>query len=145
MKGRDRMADFVRGFLRDKRAITPILSSLLLTVIAVGGMAIATSATYVITTNMKETMSERIVAEDVWFNSATHTIDVYLNNVGKVNLHISNVYVNHTGQPYNMPFNLEIDESGWLSIVVDWNSGDLYYVDIVTNRGTHIASYNTAP
>jgi FlaG/FlaF family flagellin (archaellin) len=139
------MDKLLRRFLRDKRALTPVLSSLLLTVIAVGGMAVATSATFLITTNMKETMSERIVAEDVWFNPATHTIDVYLSNVGKVNVHVSNVYVNHTSQPYNSPFNLEIDGHSSLTIVYDWHSGNLYYVDIVTNRGTHIASQYRAP
>ena len=131
--------------MRDKRAITPVLSSLLLTVIAVVGMSIATSATYVITTNLRETMSERIAAEDVWFNPATHTIDVYLRNVGKVNIHVQSVYVNHTSRPFNTPFNLELNGDGWLSIFYTWSSGNLYYIDIVTNRGTHIASYNKAP
>jgi hypothetical protein len=139
------MGNTLKGFLRDKRALTPVLSSLLLTVIAVAAMSIATSATYVITTNMRETMSERVVAEDVWFNPATYTIDVYLSNVGKVNIHISTVYVNHTSQPFLSPFNLEIKGSGWLSIIYDWNSGNLYYVDIVTSRGTHIASQYRAP
>jgi hypothetical protein len=131
---------FLKEFMGNKRAITPVLSSLLLTVVAVAAMSIATSATYMITTNLKETMSERVVAEDVWFNNATQTIDVYLSNVGKVNIHVSNVYVNHTSQPFDAPFNLEIERRDWLSIVYDWNAGDLYYIDIVTNRGTHIAS-----
>ena len=131
--------------MRDKRAITPVLSSLLLTVIAVAGMSIATSATYVITANLRETMSERVAAEDVWFNPATNTIDVYLRNVGKVNIHVQSVYVNHTSQPFNTPFNLELNEDGWLTIFYTWTSGNLYYIDIVTNRGTHIASYNRAP
>jgi Flp pilus assembly pilin Flp len=139
------MKTFMRRFLRDKRALTPVLSSLLLTVIAVAAMAGATSATYVITTNLKETMSERVVAEDVWFNPTTHTIDVYLNDVGKVNIHVSSVYVNHTSKSFNSPFNLAVGGSDWLSISVNWNSGSLYYVDIVTSRGTHIASYNKAP
>jgi hypothetical protein len=141
----DAMRIFLRRLLSDKRAITPVLSSLLLTVVVVAGMSIAISAGYVITTNLKETMSERVLTEDVYFNPATHTIDVYLNNVGKVNIHVSGVYVNHTSQTFIAPFDLEIKESGWLSIVYNWNSGNLYYIDIVTNRGTHIASYNRAP
>ena len=138
------MRHLMRRFMRDKRAITPVLSSLLLTVIAVAGMSIATSATYVITTNLRETMSERVAAEDVWFNPATYTIDVYLRNVGKVNIHVQSVYVNHTSRPFNTPFNLQLNGGGWLSISYTWNSGNLYYIDIVTNRGTHIASYNRA-
>ena len=80
-------------------------------------MAIATSATFVITTNLKETMSERVIAEDVWFNTATGTVDVYMRNVGKVDIHVSNVYVNHTSQSYNWPFNLKVNRHGWLTIV----------------------------
>ncbi len=131
--------------LSDKRAITPVISSLLLTVVVVAAMSVAISAGYVITTNLKETMSERVLTEDVFFNPAIHTIDVYLNNIGRVNIHVAAVYVNHTRQIFIAPFDLEIKESGWLSIVCEWNSGSLYYIDVVTNRGTHIASYNQAP
>jgi hypothetical protein len=134
----------VRRFLRDKRAITPVLSSLLLTVVAVAAMAIATSATYVITTNLRENMSERVIVEDVWFKDATH-MAVYVHNIGKVAIRVSNVYVNHTSQSYNSPFRLELNKHGWLNIEYNWSSGDLYYIDIVTNRGTHVASYYKAP
>jgi Flp pilus assembly pilin Flp len=139
------MKTMVRSFLRDKRAITPVLSSLLLTVIAVAAMAIATSATYVITTNLRENMSERVIVEDVWFNDATRTVDVYIRNVGEVAIRVSGVYINHTSQPFNSPFRLELNGHDWLSIVYSWNSGDLYYIDVVTNRGTHVASYYKAP
>jgi Flp pilus assembly pilin Flp len=135
----------VRRFLRDKRAITPVLSSLLLTVVAVAAMAIATSATYVITTNLRENMSERVIVEDVWFNDATRTVDVYMRNVGKVAIRVSGVYINHTSQPFNSPFRLELNRHNWLSIAYSWNSGDLYYIDVVTNRGNHVASYYKAP
>jgi hypothetical protein len=90
-------------------------------------------------------MSERVIVEDVWFNSATRTVDVYMHNIGKVAIRVSGVYINHTSQPFNLPFRLELNEHDWLSIVYSWNSGDLYYVDVVTNRGTHVASYYKAP
>ena len=141
----EKLERLMQDFLHNKRAITPVLSSLLLTVIAVSGMAFATSATYVITTNLRETMSERILIEDVWFNPSTNTIDVSLLNTGQVNIHVQSIYVNHTSRYFNSPFNLELKEHGWLAIYADWNSGDLYYIDIVTSRGTHIASTNRAP
>jgi FlaG/FlaF family flagellin (archaellin) len=134
-----------KRLLRDKRAITPVLSSLLLTVVAVAAMAIATSATYMITANLKDNMSERVIVEDVWFNNATHTVDVYVHNIGKVAIRVSGVYVNHTNQSFNSPFRLELDGHDWLIIACSWSSGDLYYIDIVTNRGTHLASYYKAP
>jgi len=129
----------------DKRAITPVLSSLLLTVVAVAAMAIATTATYVVTTNLRDEMSERIIVEDVWFNSPSHSINAYLRNVGKVAVHISAVYVNHTAQIFTKAFSLEIGENRWLNISMTPVSGALYYVDVVTARGTHIADYYKAP
>jgi len=135
----------IAKIFRDKRAITPVLSSLLLTVVAVAAMAIATTATYVITTNLRDGMSERVIVEDAWFNNSTNSINVYLRNVGKVTIHISTVYVNHRPQPFTKPFNLEIGENRWLNISESWVSGALYYVDITTTRGTHIADYYKAP
>jgi FlaG/FlaF family flagellin (archaellin) len=134
-----------KRFLRDKRAITPVLSHLLLTVVAVAIMSIATSATFVITTNLRETMGERVIVEDVWFNSATGTVDVYMRNVGKADLQVSGVYVNHVGQSFSGSFRLEVNKHGWLRIACSWASGESYYIDIVTKRGTHIASYYKAP
>lgn len=139
------MAGRLRRFFRDRRAITPVLSNLLLTVVAVAAMSIATTATYVITTNLRETMSERVVIEDLWFNPSTGGISVYLRNVGKVAIHVSAVYVNHTSQSFTSPFSLEIGEHGWLNISYGWSSGSLYYVDIVTTRGTHVGGYYKAP
>jgi hypothetical protein len=132
-----------KRLLCDKRAITPVLSSLLLTVVAVAAMAIATSATYMITSNLKDNMSERVVIEDIWFTGGA--IKVHLFNVGKVAVHVSAVYVNHARQSFNSPFHLGLNQDRALDIYYAWSAGELYYIDIVTNRGTHIASYYKAP
>jgi len=141
---RNIMVKRLKRIFFDKRAITPVLSNLLLMVVAVAAMAIATTATYVITTNLRENMSERVIAEDLWFNNSTGNIHVYLRNVGKIAIHVSAVYVNHTSQPFISPFKLEIGENGWLNISYGWTSGNLYYVDIITARGTHVADYYRA-
>jgi hypothetical protein len=130
---------------RDKRGITPVLSSLLLTVVAVAAMAIATSATYVITTNLRETMSERVIVEDVWFNNYTNSIDIYVRNVGKVTVYVLAVYVNHTSQSFTNPFTLEIGEHQWLNISQNWVPNSSYYIDVLTTRGTQVAAYYEAP
>jgi Flp pilus assembly pilin Flp len=141
------MRRFVRRFIRDKRAITPVLSHLLLTVVAVAVMAIATSATFVITTNLRNNMSERVMVEDVWFHNATGTADmyVYVHNVGKVSIEVSAVYVNHVRQSFSEPFRLGLNGHDWLSIDFGWISGGVYYIDLVTSRGTHVAGYYKAP
>lgn len=132
-------------FIYDKRAITPVLSNLLLTVVAVAAMAIATTTTYVITTDLRETMSERVIVEDVWFSSSTGNVQVCLHNVGKVAIHVSQVYVNHTSQFYNSLPVLEMNAHAWLNISCSWGTGNLYYVDVVTSRGTHVGGYYEAP
>ena len=131
---------------RNKRAITPVLSNLLLMVVAVAAMSIAATATYVITTNLRETMGERLIMEDVWFNNAsgTNQISVYLRNVGKVPIRISDVYINHTRKP-SPTLNLEVGEHGWLNVSYHWAEGSLYHLDIVTRRGTHVGGYYKAP
>ena len=126
-----------------RKAVSPVLSSLLLTVVAVAAMSLATTATYVITSNLRENMSERLVVEDLWFNNAGQGVGIYLSNVGKVGLHISSVYIDHTSQAFT-PLSLELGKHAWLNIVFQWTSGSVYYVDIVTTRGTHVADYYQA-
>jgi len=135
----------LKRFLKNKRAITPVLSHLLLTVVAVSIMSLATSATFIITTNLRETMGERLLVEDVWFEEGNDEIDIYVRNVGKVSIQVAAVYVNNVGQLFNSPFNLEINENDWLTVDLEWISGEVYYIDILTNRGTHIASHYKAP
>jgi hypothetical protein len=135
----------LKKFFKNKRAITPVLSHLLLTVVAVSIMSLATSATFIITTNLRETMGERILVEDVWFDEGSDKVSIYVRNVGRVSIQVAAVYVNKVGQLFNSPFNLEINENDWLLVDYNWISGESYYIDLLTNRGTHIASYYKAP
>ncbi|MBS7633430.1 hypothetical protein KEJ15_07445 [Candidatus Bathyarchaeota archaeon] len=136
---------FMSRFFHNKRAITPVLSNLLLTVVAVAAMAVATTATYVITTNLRENMSERLIIEDVWFDNTTGYIRVYMRNIGKVSIEVAAAYVNHTSRLFTSPFRLEIGKSGWLNITGGWSSAGLYHLNIVTARGTHVGGYYNAP
>jgi hypothetical protein len=132
----------------DKRAITPVLSNLLLMVVAVAAMSIAAATTYVITTNLRETMGERLIIEDVWFNNATATgtrqISIYLRNIGKVPIRISTVYINHTRWPAPTT-ELGLGDHGWLNITYNWAPNSLYHLDVVTTRGNHAGGYYKAP
>jgi len=132
----------VRNLLRNRRGITPVLSSLLLMVIAVAAMSIAITATYVITDNLHDTMGERLIVEDVWFT--TGQISIYLRNVGKVSIRIAAVYVNHTSQSF-MSLELEEDKHDWLNVTYSWSSSSVYHINIVTIRGTKVVDYYTSP
>lgn len=138
------MAKKLKRIRWDKRAITPVLSNLLLTAVAVTAMSIATTATYIITTNLRETMGERLTVEDLWFNPSGG-VSIYIRNVGKTSVQVTAAYVNHTNYSFTPTrFVLEVDEHGWLNVSCSWVSGNVYYVDVVTTRGYHVADYYNA-
>jgi hypothetical protein len=132
----------VRKLSRNRRGITPVLSSLLLTVIAVAGMSIAVTATYVITDELHETMGERLVVEDVWFTSGQ--VSLYLRNVGKVSIKVAAVYINRTDRSFT-PLELEQDKHGWLTVTYGWSADSAYEIKIVTRRGTKVVDYYMSP
>lgn len=133
----------MRRVLWDRRGITPVLSNILLMAIAVAGMSIAITATYVITTNLRETMGERFIIEDVWFKSDGE-IAMYLRNIGKMPIKVSAVYVNDTAQSFTS-LRLEVGSHGWLSVAYSWISDSPYQIRVVTSRGTQVADYYRSP
>jgi hypothetical protein len=127
---------------RNRRAITPVLSSLLLTVIAVAGMSIAITATYVITDGLHNSMGERFIVEDVWF--ATDQISLYLRNVGEVSIKVVAIYVNRTSQSFSA-LDLEQGSHSWLNVTYNWNLDSVYEINVVTERGTNVLDYYVSP
>ena len=132
----------MRKLWRNRRGITPVLSSLLLTVIAVAGMSIAITATYVITDGLHDNMGERLIVEDVWFT--TGQISLYLRNVGKVSVKVAAVYVNRTDQSFTS-LELEQNEHGWLTVNYGWSADSAYEIKVVTRRGTNVVDYYVSP
>lgn len=132
----------MRKILGNKRGLTPVLSTLLLMVIAVAAMSIAITATYVITGNLHDKMGERFIVEDAWFIAGK--ISFYIRNVGKVSIRIAAVYINHAPQAFT-PLMLEVGGHGWLNVTYGWNSGSVYHVNIVTSRGTRVVDYYESP
>jgi len=132
----------VRNMLKNRRGITPVLSTLLLMVIAVAAMSIAITATYVITGNLHDTMGERFLVEDVWFR--TGGISIYLRNVGKTSIRVAAVYVNQRPQLFTS-LELEVGDHGWLNVTYGWNLNSVYHINIVTSRGTKVADYYESP
>lgn len=129
----------------DRRAITPVLSNLLLMIVAVAAMSIAAAATYIITTNLRETMGERFIIEDVWFNNETgiKRISIYIRNTGKVSITIPAAYINNTSTTFKK-INLDLGGHGWLNITYPWEPGCVYYIKVVTQRGNHVEGYYKA-
>ena len=134
----------MRKLSRNRRGITPVLSSLLMTVIAVAGMSIAITATYVITDGLHDNMGERLIVEDVWFTGDYDQISLYLRNVGKVSIKVAAVYVNRTDRSFTS-LELEQGKHDWLTVPYDWSEGSVYEVKVVTRRGTIVVDYYVSP
>jgi hypothetical protein len=127
---------------RNKKAITPVLSNVLLMIIAVAGMSIAIGGTYVITGNLHETMGERLIAEDVWFK--TDIIAIYLRNTGKTAIDVAAVYVDHRAESFTS-LHLEPLNEGWLNVTYTWTANTVYHINIATTRGTQVGDYYKSP
>jgi hypothetical protein len=132
----------LRKLLRSRRGITPVLSGLLMTVIAVAGMSMAIAATYVITDGLHDNMGERLIVEDVWFTR--NQVSLYLRNVGKISVEVAAVYVNSTDQAFT-PLELEQNKQGWLTIDYIWRADAVYEIKVVTGRGTNVVDYYMSP
>jgi hypothetical protein len=132
----------VRKLSWNRRGITPVLSSLLLTVIAVAGMSIAVSATYVITDGLHDNMGERLIVEDAWFTE--DQVLLYLSNVGKVSIKVAAVYVNRIDQSFTS-LELEQGKHGWLNVTYGWSADSAYEIKVVTRRGTKVVDHYMSP
>ena len=132
----------MRKLSRNSKGITPVLSSLLMTVIAVAGMSIAITATYVITDGLHDNMGERLIVEDVWFTSGQ--VSLYLRNVGKVSIKVAAVYINRISQSFT-PLELEQGKHGWLNVIYSWSADSAYEIKVVTGRGTNVVDYYVSP
>jgi len=132
----------MKKLLKNKKAITPVLSNVLMMLIAVAGMSIAITATYVITANFHDVMGERFMVEDVWFRPGG--ISIYLRNTGKVPIRFSAVYVNYTVQSFTL-LELDVEGHGWLNVTYAWTPNSVYHINIATSRGTQVANYYRAP
>ncbi|MFQ6074214.1 MAG: hypothetical protein ACE5KC_03235 [Candidatus Bathyarchaeia archaeon] len=132
----------MKRFSKNVKAISPVLSNVLLMVIAVAGMSIAITASYVITGNLHDIMGERFIVEDLWFTSGE--IAIYLRNTGKVSISIAAVYVNHTSQSFTA-LTLEIGGHGWLNVTYAWSANSVYHINIVSGRGTQVVDYYRSP
>jgi len=132
----------MRNLVRSRRGVTPVLSSLLLTVIAVAGMSTAVTATYVITDQLHDIMGERLIIEDVWFRDGE--VLVYLRNVGKISVTVDAVYINRVAQPF-ASVELEQGKHGWVTIPYYWSANSAYEIKVATRRGTIVEDYYMSP
>jgi flagellin-like protein len=141
-----------RRILRQKKAISPILATLLLIVIAVAAIVV----TYAwITTYMNSTTQQAGVilhpANVAFTTGGGVTIDVQ--NTGNADTKIAAVYIgespsNATQQTTEETLPLSLRAGEIVSVTIDgfeWTSGDTYYFKVAPTTGPILAFQEQAP
>jgi len=146
----------LRSVARWRRAVSPLISDILLTGIVVVAMTLLlTWATwYAYSHPSKMAVKERFAIEHVWFNFTGPVITeagVYIYNFGKVSITVDRVYINDVDVTDDIvtdesKLSYAPGESGKVVIdLSDYNWGEgTYWVKVVTERGTHVQKVVTA-
>jgi FlaG/FlaF family flagellin (archaellin) len=129
----------MRKLTGNKRAVSPVLSTILLILIVAIGMSVAFGffVNYVsdYQAGRGASVLELISIEDVWFKADRATIDVWLYNYGKVEVKISTLYIDGHSVTLNN-VNVPIGAHKDLSVQTVWDYDVVYHLKFVTERGT---------
>jgi hypothetical protein len=95
--------------------------------------------------NTLATIKERLVVEDIWFQS-NGTITIYVTNVGTAPLEITEIHINNENVDFNpSPLELSRLEVGEATFSFSWISGTEYSFVIITKGGYFIEVPSEAP
>jgi flagellin-like protein len=141
--------------LKSKKAISPILATLLLIVIAVA--AIVVTYAWVMTyTSSTTTQAGIILRKDSVSWSGNTTIIVYVRNTGTADATLDAVYIGtsntnlalHTDVTYNPPTQVVSKDGGTITVTVysySWDPQTTYYFRIVPRVGEALVFQEKSP
>jgi len=99
-----------------------------------------------------EAMRERFVVEEAWFTDAGAKINIYVRNVGDIDITIADIYVNRTkvdrAQIYpQLPRILPTGQVVQITITLSsmWSPGRVSEIVVATSRGNTVRGYWAAP
>ncbi|MGD9131834.1 MAG: DUF2341 domain-containing protein [Candidatus Bathyarchaeota archaeon] len=128
--------------LRSKRAISPILASLLLIVIVVAAGIAAYAWIQGYAGSQTSTASSFFVIENVHWDRAGN-IDITVRNTGSVGITIDKVYVDGLG--YSVEETVSVGDSEIVTIAYAWVSGEKYELKVVEKSGLMAENTFKAP
>jgi hypothetical protein len=130
-----------RKFCRNKKGVSTVIATIIMILVVMVGMSILFGALIVYSDNFHSgigsSVLESITVEDVYFRGST--VELTLFNTGKVELKVTNVYID--GQMATIPSPLTIAQGGHELLRVTpsgspFSIGSDYNFKIVTARGT---------
>jgi flagellin-like protein len=135
--------------MKSRKAISPILATLLLIVIAVAAIVVtyAWIMTYMgTTTSQAGVLLRKDTDRCLW---KTGNVTIYLRNIGTSDAEIDKVYINsqpQTGVSYNPSTKIVAKNGGTITITVtfSWTSGTAYHFTISPKQGEALNFDETA-
>ncbi len=140
-----------RRFIHSKKAISPILATLLLVVIAVAAIVMTYAWMNSYMDNTTGNASVMPYKANVAFLENGKSITIDIGNSGTGNTEIIGVYVGKTESSTTIqttkPTDLPLDAGSITSFKVTytWKAGETYYFKIVTASGTPLTFQEQAP
>ena len=143
----------MRKLRRSKRAVSPVLSTVILVLIVVIGMSFIFAFFVDYVRDYQEgrgsSVMELLEIEDVRF-VANHTVEVWLYNYGEIDLEIDSVYVNGLSANiscYDNVWTLDPYQHKQFIVIFpyDWVSSLSYSFKFVTLRGSSVERSYYAP
>jgi flagellin-like protein len=143
----------IKTVLKSKKAISPILATLLLIVIAVA--AIVVTYAWITTFMGSATQQAGVVlhSANVNFNATSGTIAIDVQNAGTSDTKISAVYVGTSSSTASLqattetlPLSLGAGDIETITIEdFDWTAGESYYFKVVPSSGAALTFTEQAP
>jgi len=138
-----------KNMLKTKKAISPILATLLLIVIAVAAIVVtyAWVMTYMSSAGTQAGIMLRKDAACLW---QTGNITIYARNIGTSDAEIDKVYINsvpQTSATYTPTSKIVSKDGGTITIVINynWQADTLYHFQISPKVGEPLSFDETSP
>lgn len=141
-----------KNMFKSKKAISPILATLLLIVIAVAAIVVTYAWIMTYMTSAGQQAGVILYKANVNFYSGGTKIDIDIGNSGTSNTEIIKVYIgnsaaNRTEQTPTqaLPISLAAGEIARVTLNYDWTSGETYYFLIRSSSGQFVEFPEQAP
>ena len=128
--------------LSSKKAISPILATLLLIVLSIVGIVVSYSWIQGYMGNQFSTASSSMLIENVYWYEP-NKIDITIRNGGTVAITILNLYIDGFG--YDLDQSVKASEAYTITVEYPWVSNQRYEIKVVNNVGFQMEGIYKAP
>lgn len=143
----------VKEILGSKRAVSPVVASLLLIVLTVAGFGLMWTTTNqwisLQRINQMQVISERLIIEYAWFRDEGNVVELTVTNIGTIDLMIRYVKINEVTV-------LRMTDEELISVGrgetvyriiedVNWSTNTEYRVTLITDRGNRFEAVFVSP